>query len=209
VLLRENTLEEFTGILASDVPAPGGGSVAALNGALAAALIHMVGGLTSGKEKYKEFHAEMRKIMSDAKNLQDKLLMGVDEDTEAYNKVSAVFSMPKETPEDKAARSSAMQAALKAAALTPLENLRAAHGCLVLADRAYGKINTSCMSDYGSGVLCAMAAVRASWLNVKINLSGIKDEEFSKQTGGEAKKLLAEAERLAEDLYRKLEQDIK
>ena len=208
MLLRENTLKQFTEVLASDAPAPGGGSVAALNGALAAALIHMAGGLTAGKEKYKEFHQEIREIMAAAKELQNKLLMGVDEDTEAFNKVSAVFSMPKETPEEKAARSSAMQIALKAAALTPLETMKAAHECLVLADRAYGKTNTSCLSDYGSAVLCSIAAVRTAWLNVKINLSGIKDEEFSKQTGGQARKLLAESEKLAEELYVKLEQEI-
>ena len=208
MLLRENTLEQFGEILASDAPAPGGGSVAALNGAIAAALIYMVGGLTLGKEKYRDFHAEMREIMNTAGELQKKLLIGVDEDTEAFNKVSAVFSMPKETPEEKAARSGAMQAALKGAAVTPLETMKAAHACLKLADRAFGKTNTSCMSDYGSAVLCAMASARAAWLNVKINLSGIKDEEFKKQTGIEAREILTESEKLAEELYKKIEQEM-
>ena len=208
MLLREQTVEQFTGILASDAPAPGGGSVAALNGALAAALIHMVGGLTLGKEKYKDFHDEMREIMSAAKDLQNKLLLGIDEDTEAFNKVSAVFTMPKETPEEKAARSAAMQAALKGAAITPLKTMQAAHGCLKLAEKAYGKTNTSCLSDYGSAVLCAMACVRAAWLNVKINISGIKDEEFVKETGSNARNILSESEKMAEELYKKLESDI-
>ena len=208
MLLRENTVEQFTEVLASDAPAPGGGSVAALNGALGAALLHMVGALTAGKEKYKEFHAEIQEIMSGAKEQQNALLAGIDEDTEAFNKVSAVFSMPKATDEEKAARTSVMQAALKGAALTPLETMKAAFGCLKLAALAYGKINTNCLSDFGSAVFCALASVRAAWLNVKINLSGIKDEEFKEKTGSEARGILAEAEKLAEELYRKIEAEI-
>lgn len=208
MLLRDNTLTQFTEILASDAPAPGGGSVAALNGALAAALIHMAGGLTVGKEKYKEFHEEIQGIMNKARALQDELLKGIDEDTEAFNKVSAVFAMPRETLEQKTARSDAMQQALKAAALTPLETMKAAHDCLELAEAAYGKTNTSCMSDYGSAVLCAIASVRAAWLNVKINLSGIKDEGFKEKTGSEARQILTQSEKLTEELYSKIEQGI-
>jgi formiminotetrahydrofolate cyclodeaminase len=208
MLLRENTLAQFTEVLASNAPAPGGGSVAALNGALAAALLHMVGALTSGKEKYKEFHAEVREIMDSSEELRNTLLLGIDEDTEAFNKVSAVFSMPKETDEEKAARSGAMQTALKGAALTPLGTMKAAFACLKLAAQAYGKVNTSCISDFGSAVLCALAAVRAAWLNVKINLSGIKDEEFKAKTGSEGRDILADSEKLAEELYNKIEQAI-
>ena len=208
MLLRENTVTGFTDILASDAPAPGGGSVAALNGALAAALVHMVGGLTVGKEKYSEYHGTMREIMAAADKLQKKLLVGIDEDTEAFNKVSAVFTMPKETPEQKTSRSEAMQAALKGAAEMPLENMTLAYESLKLADAAYGKINTTCMSDYGSSVLCAIACVRAAWLNVKINISGIKDEEYKEKTGAKARDILTQSEKLAEELYRKIEQDI-
>jgi formiminotetrahydrofolate cyclodeaminase len=203
--LRENTLKQFTEVLASDAPAPGGGSVAALNGALAAALMQMVGGLTVGKEKYKEFHTEIQTIMDNAKELQNRLLIGIDEDTEAFNKVSAVFSMPKETNEEKTARSGAMQEALKGATLTPLATMKAAHDCLKLAALSYGKVNTSCISDYGSAVFCAMASVRAAWLNVKINLSGLKDEDFREKTGAEAREILADSENLADDLYKKIE----
>ncbi|MDR0496809.1 MAG: cyclodeaminase/cyclohydrolase family protein [Treponema sp.] len=206
MLLRENTVKQFTEILASDAPAPGGGSVAALNGALAAALLHMAGELTLGKEKYSEFHAEMREIANNAKVQLNKLLMGIDEDTEAFNKVSAVFSMPKETPEEKEARSAAMQAALKGAALTPLETMKSAFEILQLAEQAHGKTNTSCISDFGTAVLCAIAAVRAAWLNVKINLSGIKDGDFREKTGTEGQKILETSEKLAEELYGRVEQ---
>ena len=208
MLLRENTIKQFTEVLASDAPAPGGGSVAALNGALAAALLCMVGALTTGKEKYKEFHADIREINKNTEELQNILLAAIDEDTEAFNKVSAVFSMPKGTDEEKAARSSAMQAALKGAALTPLATMKSAHACLKLAALAYGKINTSCMSDLGCAVLCALASVRSAWLNVKVNLSGIKDESFTEKAGCEGREILAESERLAEELYSKIEQEI-
>ncbi|MCL2382490.1 MAG: cyclodeaminase/cyclohydrolase family protein [Treponema sp.] len=208
MVLREQTLTQFTELLASPSPAPGGGSVAALNGALAAALLHMAGALTMGKEKYKEFHAEVGEIMKAAGELQGELLAGVDKDTEAYNAVSAVFSMPKETDEEKAARSGAMQAALKEAALVPLATMKSARGCLKLIAAASGKLNTSCVSDSGSAALCAIASARAAWLNVKINLSGIKDEGFREKTGSEARAILAESETLAESLYREIEQAI-
>ena len=206
--LREHTITQFADVLASDVPAPGGGSVAALNGTLAAALLRMVGELTASKEKYKEFHADILEIMANVKYLQNALLAGIDEDTEAFNKVSAVFSMPKVTDDEKAARNCAMQAALKSAAITPLETMKAASSCLKLAALACGKINVSCLSDFGTAVLCALASVRAAWLNVKINLSGIKDEDFRERTGSEAREILAESEKLAEELYSKIEQAI-
>ena len=208
MLLRDQTVRGFSDILASEAPAPGGGSVAALNGALAGALVHMVGGLTLAKEKYAEFHPEMREIMESAKELYNKLLVAIDEDTEAFNKVSAVFTMPKDTPEQKTARTEAMQNALKAAALTPLDTMKFVLTSLKLAERAYGKTNTTCMSDFGVAVLCALAAVRGAWLNVKINISGIKDESFKEKIGGEAREILAQSEKLAEELYKKIEQDI-
>ena len=207
--LKDNTIIQFARVLASDAPAPGGGAVAALDGTLAAALLSMAGALTAGKEKYREFEADIREIMNSAAKLQETLLAGIDEDTEAFNKVSAVFSMPKVTDEEKAARSCAMQTALKAAALTPLGTMKSAHDCLKLAERAYGKTNPSCISDLGSSVLCAMASVRSAWLNVKINLSGIKNVEFREKIGGEARRFLAESEKLAEELYGKIEKNIK
>ena len=207
MLLRECTVRQFTEILASKAPAPGGGSAAALNGALASALVHMAGSLTVAKEKYKEFHAEVQEIMDSAKGLEARLLAGIDEDAEAFSKVSAAFSLPRETPEQKAARSEAMQAALKGAAVTPLETMKAALECLKLAERALGKTNPSCVSDLGVAAVCARAAVKSAWLNVKANLSGIKDGDFVDRTGFEARKILAASEKLAGELYGKVERE--
>jgi formiminotetrahydrofolate cyclodeaminase len=208
MLLRDQTLVQFSDVLASDAPAPGGGSVAALCGALSASLVRMTGGLTVAKEKYKEYHAEIQEIMTVAEKLRQNLLAAIDEDTLAFNKVSAVFTMPKEKKKKKAARGEAMQEALKGAAFTPLETMRAAHECLKLIEKMYGKTNTTCMSDYGTGVLCAIASVRAAWLNVKINISGIKDADFVERTGGEGQKILRQSEKIAEEMYHKIEQDV-
>jgi len=208
MLLRENTIEQFNKILASSEPAPGGGSAAALSGTLGAALLSMVCELTLAKEKYASYHCEILEILNAAKRLHEKLLLAIDEDTEAFNKVSAVFSMPKDTPEQKAERSSAMQSALKSAALLPLLTMRTAYNCLELCGKAEGKVNTSCLSDFGSSVLCSIAGVRAAWLNVKINISGIKDEKFQSETSNEAQKILNSSEKLAEELYKKIEQAI-
>ena len=207
-LLIENTLEQFADILASEIPAPGGGSVAALNGTLAAALVKMACTLTLAKEKYREFHAEMREIAAAAGEEQKKLLAGIDEDTEAYNRVSAVFSMPKETPEQKASRSEAMQAALKGATEAPLATMKAAHKCLELAGKAIGKTNPSCASDFGSGIVCALASVRCAWLNVKINLSSVKDGDFAEKTLSEAREILNHSEELAGNLFGRIERGI-
>ena len=208
MLLTESTLKQFSEVLASNVPAPGGGSVAALNGTLSAALLQMTGNLTVGKEKYKEFHGEVQEIIECARKLQNKLLIGIDEDTAAFNRVCGVFSMPKETSDQKAARSDAMQSALKDAAATPLETMKAAYDCLKLAEAFHGKINPSCISDMGNAVLCALAAVRGAWLNVKINLSGLKDEDYKEKTCSQALAILLPSEKIAEELYKKIEQEV-
>ena len=200
MLLQEHSIKQFTEVLASDAPAPGGGSVAALNGALAAALLNMAGSLTVGKEKYKEFHEEIQGIMAGAKELQNKLLSLIDEDTEAYNKVSAVFSMPKETPEEKTARSQAMQTALKDAADTPLKTMKNSLECLNLLKAALGKTNPSCASDFGVAALSALASVRSAWLNVEINLEGIKDEVFTEKISAEGRAILEQSLKLAKEL---------
>ena len=209
MLLRDETLNRFTDALASGTPAPGGGAAAALSGALAAALICMVGGLTVSKEKYQQYHGQIREMMERAAKLREKLLAGVDEDNEAYNRVAAVFKMPRTEPEQKASRAEAMQTALKGAVQPPLEAMRLALECAELAERAFGKINVSCASDLGVAAMCSLACVKSAWLNVKINLSGIKDREFTDKILPEAREILEKAEKLTEGIYQKIEADIR
>ena len=117
--LVDLSLTEFAQVLGSDAPAPGGGSAAALSAANGISLTKMVCELTLGKKKYAEFEAEIAQVHAESARLQESLLAAIDKDTEAFNLVSAVFDMPKETEEDKAARREAMQQALKEATQSP------------------------------------------------------------------------------------------
>ena len=119
--LIDKSIGDFNDVLASDAPAPGGGSAAALEGALGAALIGMVASLTVGRKKYAEHETLMKATIKNSEELRLRMLDIIDLDTEAFNGVTAVFAMPKETDDEKAARSAAMQAALKACTLTPFE----------------------------------------------------------------------------------------
>ncbi|MCL2400526.1 MAG: cyclodeaminase/cyclohydrolase family protein [Defluviitaleaceae bacterium] len=177
-MLTELNLKEFVDKVASDSPAPGGGSIAAVTAAQGIALTHMVTLLTIGKKKYEEHDNLMKEISAEAKKLMNELVEYVDKDTEAYNAVSAVFAMPKETDDEKAARSAAMQSALKAATLVPFEVMSLATRAIIITEKAIGKSNINAVSDLGVALLNINAGVNAAWLNVKINLSGIKDEDF-------------------------------
>jgi formiminotetrahydrofolate cyclodeaminase len=199
--LADRTIGGFTELLASSEPAPGGGSAAALSGSLAAALVEMVAALTIGKKKYAEYEDLMKQISADAAKLRAQFTDVMDRDTEAFNGVSAVFAMPKESDEEKAARSSAMQEALKACTLTPFEMMQCALAVLELAQRMLGKSNASAASDLGVAALSAKAAVQGAWLNILINISGIKDEAFTAKYRAEGEAILAKALPLADSVY--------
>jgi len=198
--LTDMKLTEFCAALASKEPAPGGGSASANMAAMGVGLLAMVANLTIGKKKYAEHDALMQGIITEADNLRQKLVDAIDRDTEAYNGVSAVFSMPKETDDEKAARSAAMQAALKAATEVPYEVMELCQASLALATRTVGKSNTNAASDLGVAAQSLFAGTYGAWMNVLINLSGIKDEAFvsSKKSGGEA--IIAEAEKNAKSI---------
>ena len=189
--LSELTVAGFTQVLASDAPAPGGGSAAALTGAMGAALTGMVANLTLGRKQYADC-AEFAEAARDrAEQFRMRFLQLMEEDTRAYRQVSAVFTMPKQTPEEKAERSRAMQEALKAAVLPPME----------LMEQGY---NTNAVSDLGVAFLNLSAAVRGAWLNVLINLGSIKDQTFVEQYRRRGEEILEEALPLAEEGYRRV-----
>ena len=198
--LTEKNLAEFCDAIASKEPAPGGGSVAAMSAAMGIGLVGMVANLTLGRKKYADHQDLMQEILAEAESLRQKLVCAIDDDTEAYNAVSAVFSMPKETDADKAARAAAMEAALKAATEVPYEVMGLCRAALALAYRATGRCNTNAASDLGVAAHNLLAGTRGAWMNVLINLSGIKDEDFkaAKRRGGE--EIIAEAERMAKDV---------
>ena len=199
--LTELKINEFVDLVALNSPAPGGGSVAALAAANGVALLGMVARLTVGKKKYAAHEELMNEILEDADGLKQKLVALIDTDTEAFNKVSAVFSMPKETDEEKASRRKAMQEALKTAAEVPFEVMENCLEALKITYNAVGKSNTNAASDLGVAALGLGAGVKGAWLNVKINLMGIKDEVYVKEITEKGENLLASADNLAAKIY--------
>jgi formiminotetrahydrofolate cyclodeaminase len=199
--LTEYNLKDFMNILASKEPAPGGGSASALAGAMGAALASMVANLTVGKEKYVEQEPLMQKIIQEADAIQKEFIKLIDLDTEAFNKVGAVFKMPKNSEEEKKKRQDAMQNALKDATITPLTIMEKALLSLRLIDEALGKTNPSAESDFGVGALCLKAAMQGGWLNVKINLGSIKEQEFVAKYTKEGEGILSEGLFLADKIY--------
>ena len=206
--LTELKINEFVGHVASNSPAPGGGSVAALMAANGAALLGMVSRLTIGKKKYAAHEELMDDILESADELKQKLVALIDTDTEAYNKVSAVFSMPKQTDEEKTARQTAMQEALKTAAEVPLEVMGNCLEALKITNNAVGKSNANAASDLGVAALTLAAGIKGAWLNVKINLSGIKDEAYIKEMTEKGESLLGNAETLATEIYESILRDL-
>lgn len=199
--LVDLTVTEFMQVLGSDEPAPGGGSASALAASMGISLTKMVAELTVGKKKYAEFEEVMQTVLTDATNLQGELLAAIDKDTEAFNEVSAVFAMPKETDEDKAARREAMQKALKIAANTPLEMMDIIFRALEVTEKAIGKSNTNAASDLGVAALNLKSGLQGAWLNVLINISGIKDEAFVEECKAKGSKQLEEGMALADKIY--------
>lgn len=190
--LIEKSLREFVDLLASGEPTPGGGSAAAMTGAQGAALVAMVCGLTAGRPKYAEHDGLARETIIAANAVKDGLLEALDRDSEAYLGVVAVFSMPKDSEEEKQARKAAMQQALKASTLSPYEMMKLSVAGLKLARAMAGKCNVNAASDLGVAALSLRAALEGGWSNVLINLGGIEDEAFVKEYRDKGEALLAE-----------------
>ncbi len=190
-LVRKD-LRDFANAVSSDSPAPGGGSVSALAGALGAALAAMVANLTVGKRDYDAFWEEMKTVAIHAQQFKDELLRAVDRDTEAFNQVMAAFALPKKSAEQMAQREQAVEQATKNACLVPLEVMKNALEVLKLARIVAESGNANAVSDAGVAALTALAAVQGAGLNVKINLPGIKDREFVDQ-------MLAEVQRISDE----------
>src|SRR6266700_1965624 len=192
-LLKMN-LREFCNETLSDSPAPGGGSVAALMGALGASLGGMVANLSAGKRGWDDKLKYFSDWAAKAQQLKDELLFLVDEDTTAFNKVMTAFALPKESLEEKAARTAAIQSANKYAAETPLRVMEtAAKSYPLLADMAENG-NPASISDVGVGLLAVRACIGGAAMNVRINLAGLKDEKFKSTLLKKIQKISADSE---------------
>ncbi len=175
------SIQDFLMNLGSDAPAPGGGTGAAVSGAMGAALVRMLANLTVGRKKYADHEPLMKAIAEQAGEECETLLNLAEEDATAYDAVSACFKMPKETDEDKAARRDALQAAMKGACDVPLRVMERCLEVISLAKTAVKHGNTNAISDGAAGAELARAGMRVASYNVKINLGSIKDEAYVHQ----------------------------
>jgi len=178
-MLTNKSLSKFLDELASNSPAPGGGSVAALAGSLGSSLTSMVCNLTVGKKKYADVEPEMKKILEQSERLRAQFTALVDQDTVAFNKVMEAYGLPKETDDQKALRTAAIQGATKEAALVPLSVMKHVIDALALARVVAEKGNINSVSDAGVSALMLGAAAEGAAFNVLINLQSITDPEFS------------------------------
>lgn len=202
--LADMQVTQFCDVLASDAPAPGGGSIAALEGALGAALTAMVCGLTTvgkSREKYAEYQEFVLASQKKALDLKARFVDVMDRDTEAFNVVSAAFGMPKATDEEKAARSAAIQKGLEGCTRTPFEMMELAAETLELTAELLGKTNDSAASDLGVSALSMRAAIQGAWLNVLINIGSLKNKELAEDYRKKGEALLAKALPLADQIY--------
>ncbi len=199
------TATYFTDVLSTDAPAPGGGSVAALCGALSGALTAMVGALTHGKKGYEKAFDEMVRVGVEAQKIKDEFLADVDRDTDAFNRVMDAMRMKKKTDEQKAARAAAIEETTKVATLIPMNVLRRSKDAAELARIVAGKGNANSISDAGVAALAARTAAEGAYLNVIINLPGIEDEKFKAEILKEAGEVRAEVVSHTEETVRLVE----
>lgn len=202
--MKNMTVEQFAMQTASNEPVPGGGSISALAGALAAALTEMVAGLTIGKKKYAEVEEEMKKAVAPMHEICERLLDDIKRDSESFDLYMQALTLPKETEEEKAARTKAMQDGLKAAVAVPLSVAKRAYEVMPYAEVMVTKGNKTAVTDALVATMMARTAVLGALFNVKINLESIRDEAFVEETAKEVavieknalayeKKILAQA----------------
>ena len=200
-MTKNNTISKFLDELASEQPTPGGGGAAAIMGAVGAALVSMVANLTIGKKNYEAFDADLKQANAQAEKLRTELTAAIDEDVVAFNAVMGAYGLPRGSDEEKAARASAIQAALREATDAPLRAVKACHEVIKLSAVVAEKGNLNVISDAGVAVLAANAGLRSAALNVFINAKSIKDREFAEIRLGEVNALTELAARTTEEVY--------
>ena len=189
MVTKDKKIKTFLDTLASKSPTPGGGSAAALVGAMSAALLSMVGNLTIGKEKYLDVENDIKRLLEKSEKLRADFEELIEKDIEAFNQFMAIIKLPKETKEQKENRSREMQNALKDAANVPLEIARKSLEVLNICQEVAAKGNKNVISDAGVGAIVAEAAFESAILNVKINSGMIKDEKDKKDLKREIEEL--------------------
>lgn len=192
-MLTQLSVIDFLNKTAGNDPVPGGGSISALNGAIAASLSEMVARLTIGRKKYAEFEGRMKDLLALINPVGSELVADVDRDSEAYNRVFEAYKLPKDTDEEKAERRDAIQRETKFAAKVPMQVARRVVSILPYIEEIARCGNQNAVTDAAVAVMCARTAVIGALLNVRINLSSIDDNDFVSRMSEEIADLEAEA----------------
>lgn len=199
--IKNKTIQIFLDELASKSATPGGGSAAALMGAQSAALTSMVCKLTIGKPKYAEVEAEMQALLEKSEALREKLTGLIQADIDVFNRLMARYGLPKESGQEKAIRSEAIQAVLKEATEVPLDCARACAEAIKLSRIAADKGNLGVISDAGAAVMAGYCGLKTAALNVYINTNSLKDKTFAEAKLAELEAILKGVDVVAEEIY--------
>jgi methenyltetrahydrofolate cyclohydrolase len=200
-VITQRPVETFLDELASGAPTPGGGSAAAIIGAMGAALVSMVCNVTIGKKGHEAVKSEMEAVRDESEKLRLRLTALVAEDVAAFDALMAAYRLPKATEDEKSRRATVIQSSLRAATDTPLACARACAEVVALSRRAGEKGYAGVISDAGVGVLAANTALRSAALNVYINAPSLKDRAFADAATGELEKLLDDCARESELVF--------
>ena len=192
-MYRDKPVESYLADAAAKLPAPGGGSVSALAGALGASMAAMAANFTVGKKKFRDVEPQVRALLDEFQNGLQKLLGLMDRDVEAYSTVDAAYAMPKQTDEQKKARTAAIQSALKVALDTPLRTVRLCGDLVARLGDLVELANPNLISDVGVAAILLEAALRGAKINVEINLAYLKDQDFVRRTAAEIDEAAAQA----------------
>ena len=200
-MITDSSIEKFLDDLAGPNPTPGGGSAAAIMGAMGAALVSMVCNVTMGKKGYEGVEAEMRAILHESERVRRRLTAMVAEDIAAFDSILAAYKMPKAGDDERAVRAAAIQAGLRRATEVPLDCARVCAEVVALSRRAseHGYLNV--VSDGGVGVLAGFTGLRSAALNVYINAPALKDRAFAERATAELEKLVAHCAAESEAVY--------
>jgi len=203
-LIRMN-LRAFADETASESPAPGGGSISAYVGSLGVALGTMVANLSAGKRGWEDQFTLFNEAAAKGQQLKDELLLLVDEDTRAFNKIMNAFALPKSTDDEKALRTATIEEATKYACEVPLKVMQKAYSALDMLELMVDKGNPNSITDAGVGVLCVKTAVRGAYFNMLVNAKSLKDKAFAEKITHQAKAILEQNHQRADAIVAKVE----
>lgn len=200
-MIKEMTIQTFLDELAAKRSTPGGGGAAAVSGAMGAALISMVANFTIGKKGYEAVEQDSQEILAKSEDLRVQLTDAINEDAEVFDRVMAAYGMPKDSDEEKAARTNEIQAALKEATDVPLRCAKLCREVIDLSQPTAEKGNNNVISDAGVAVMAGYAGLKSAALNVYINIGGIKDKAFADDRRQQLETILDGLDTLKEDIY--------